>query len=118
MSQSYQQVTQEIGAALEEIRKEIPPVLNGFYTMSRAANKDGVLSHKTKELIAMAIAITARCEGCLGFHAQSLAKLDVSREEFMEMLGVAIYMGGGPSLMTAAEALMAFDEFSGQQNKS
>ena len=117
MSQHYQQVTKDISNALGEIRKEIPDVLKGFHAMSQAANKEGVLSHKTKELIAMAIAITARCEGCLGFHAQTLVKLGVSREEFMEMLGVAVYMGGGPSLMTAAEALMAFEEFSAGQNK-
>jgi AhpD family alkylhydroperoxidase len=111
MANNYQQVTRDISAALAEIRKEVPDVLKGFNGMAQAASREGVLSHKNKELIAMAIAITARCEGCLGYHAQTLVKLGVTRQEFMEMLGVAVYMGGGPSLMTAAEALMAFEEF-------
>lgn len=114
MTDRYTQVTQEISAALAEMRKEIPDTLKAFGALSNAANKDGALSHKTKELIAMAIAITARCEGCLGYHAQALVKLGVTRQEFMEMLSVAVYMGGGPSLMTAAEALMAFREFGGE----
>jgi alkylhydroperoxidase/carboxymuconolactone decarboxylase family protein YurZ len=53
-------------------------------------------------------------DGCIGFHVQALIKLGVTREEFLEMLGMAIYMGGGPSLMYAAEALGAFEEFSRQ----
>jgi AhpD family alkylhydroperoxidase len=71
-----------------------------------------VLDKKTKELIAMALAVANRCGGCIGFHAQTLVKLQASREEYLETLGMAIYMGGGPSLMYAAEALSAFEEFS------
>jgi AhpD family alkylhydroperoxidase len=109
---SYTQVTNDISKAIIEMGKEVPEVLKGFRQMSdAAANKDGALDKKTKELIAMAIAITARCQGCLGFHAKALVNLEVTDQEFMEMLGVAVYMGGGPSLMTAAEALMAYEEF-------
>jgi len=60
----------------------------------------------------MAIGVAARCDGCLGFHAKALVRLGATPEEFQEMLGVAIYMGGGPSLMYAAHALEAFEEFS------
>lgn len=60
----------------------------------------------------MALAIASKCDGCVGFHAKALVKLGASREEFMETLGMAIYMGGGPSLMIAADALDAFEEFS------
>jgi AhpD family alkylhydroperoxidase len=61
----------------------------------------------------MGIAIALRCDGCIGFHTKGLLKLGVARQEFVEMLGVAIYMGGGPSLMYAAQALDAWEQFGG-----
>ena len=112
MTDSYTQVTQHISTELGKMRKEMPEVMNGFSQLAQAALKEGALDKKTKELIAMALAVANRCPGCIGFHAQALIKLDASREEFLEMLGMAIYMGGGPSLMYAAEALSAFEEFS------
>ena len=111
-SKNYTQLTRDISKAVGDFGKGSPGVLKGFQQMADSAIQDGVVDKKTKELIAMSIAITARCQGCLGFHARTLVKLGTTREEFIEMLGVAVYMGGGPSLMTAAEALMAFDEFS------
>ena len=74
--------------------------------------KDGALDKKTKELIALAIGVSTRCDGCIGFHTQALHKLGASKAEIVETLGMAIYMGGGPSLMYAADALSAFEEFS------
>lgn len=112
MTDSYTQVTQHISTELSKMRKEMPDVMNGFSQLAQAALKEGALDKKTKELIAMALAVANRCPGCIGFHAQALIKLEASREEFLEMLGMAIYMGGGPSLMYAAEALSAFEEFS------
>lgn len=113
-SKNYQDVTEDISKAIMAMGRDMPEVLKGFRQMSEAANKDGALDKKTKELIAMAVAVTARCQGCLGYHAKALVNLDVTDQEFIEMLGVAIYMGGGPSLMTAAEAYMAFQEFKGR----
>lgn len=112
MTDSYTQVTQHLSTELSKMRKEMPDVMNGFSQLAQAALKEGALDKKTKELIAMALAVANRCPGCIGFHAQALIKLEASREEFLEMLGMAIYMGGGPSLMYAAEALSAFEEFS------
>ena len=66
---------------------------------------------KTKELIALAIGVAARCDGCIGFHVRTLVKMGMTLQELEEVLGVAVYMGGGPSLMYAANALEAFKEF-------
>lgn len=79
--------------------------------MAQGATADGALDEKMKELVAMGIAIALRCDGCIGFHTKSLIRLGATRQEFEEMLGVAIYMGGGPSLMYAAQALDAWDQF-------
>ena len=70
------------------------------------------LDEKQKELIALAIAVSQRCDACIGFHTKALIKLGATREEIAETLGVCIYMGGGPSYMYAAEAMSAFEEFS------
>jgi AhpD family alkylhydroperoxidase len=108
----FSQVTKNINNQLAKLRKEMPEVMTGFATLSQAATKEGALDKKTKELIAMALAVANHCPGCIGFHSQTLVKLQASRQELLEVLAMAIYMGGGPSLMYAAEALEAFEEFS------
>ncbi len=80
--------------------------------MAQAATKDGALDKKTKEFIALAIGVSTRCDGCIGFHAKALVKLGATRAEVEEVLAMAVYMGGGPSLMYAADALRAFEQFS------
>ncbi len=115
MSKLYKEITNDLSSSLAKLRKEIPDVMNGFSALAQASTKEGALDKKTKELIALAIGITSHCDGCIGFHVQTLIKLGITRQEFLEMLGVAVYMGGGPSLMYAAEALRAFEEFSTPQ---
>lgn len=112
MTEKYTQLTHDISTQLAKMRKEMPEVMSGFSALAQAATKEGVLNKKTKELIAMALAVANRCPGCIGFHSQALVKLETSRAELLETLGMAVYMGGGPSLMYAAEALEAFEEFS------
>lgn len=115
MTASYKQLATDIGGKLKEMNKEIPESMQGFQQMAKATHADGALSAKTKELIATAIGVAARCQGCLAFHAQACVRMGVTRKEFEEMLQVAIYMGGGPSVMTAAEALQAYEEFGGEK---
>jgi AhpD family alkylhydroperoxidase len=79
--------------------------------MAGAATAPGALDTKTKELIALAIGVATRCDGCIGFHMEALVKLGASRSEVEEALGMAVYMGGGPALMYAADALLAFEQF-------
>ncbi|MFA5959892.1 MAG: carboxymuconolactone decarboxylase family protein [Tatlockia sp.] len=112
MSQKFNELTKGLSTQLAKMRKEMPDVMNGFSALAQAASKEGVLDKKTKELIAIALAVANHCPGCIGFHSQALVKLNTSREELLETLGMAIYMGGGPSLMYAAEVLEAFEEFS------
>jgi AhpD family alkylhydroperoxidase len=84
--------------------------MKAFSALAEAATRDGALSRKTKELIALALGVAGHCDACLGFHLRTLIKLGASRAEVEEALGVAVYMGGGPSLMVAADALSAFEE--------
>jgi len=111
MQNQYHEVTQQLGAKLGALRPFIPETAQSFHALHQATTKPGVLDEKTKELIALGIGVAARCEGCVAFHAQALAKLGATKEEVAETLGVAILMGGGPSMMWAAEAFNAFEEF-------
>ena len=111
MSDKYAQITTTISSQLAKMRKEMPETMAGFSALAQAASKEGVLDKKTKELIAISLAVANHCPGCIGFHSQALVKLNTTREELLETLSMAIYMGGGPSLMYAAEALEAFEEF-------
>ena len=66
----------------------------------------------TIELIALSIGVTQRCDGCIGFHAKALKDLGATRDEIAEAMAMCVYMGGGPALMYAADALRAFDQYS------
>jgi len=109
---NYRELTQSVSAGIATLRASTPEVMKSFNDLGRAATAAGVLDAKTKELIALALSVAARCEPCIGFHMKTLVKLGATRQEIDETLAVTTYMGGGPSLMYAASAIAAFDEFS------
>jgi AhpD family alkylhydroperoxidase len=108
----YRELTQAVSQQLATLRTDLPDVMKGFNDLARAAGRDGALDKKTKELIALALGVAARCDACIGFHAKALVQLGASLAEVEETLGMAVYMGGGPSLMYSANAIAAFKEFS------
>jgi AhpD family alkylhydroperoxidase len=114
MDKVYKEITASVSRSLVKLRADIPETTRGFSALAQAATKPGALDAKTKELIAMALSVSARCDPCLGFHADALVKLGCTRAEFEEMLGMCIYMGGGPALMYAAHALQAYEEYGGE----
>lgn len=111
MTKSYKEITARITKHVGALFKEHPPVMDAFRTLNKNAIADGALTMKQKELIALCIGVAMKCDGCIGFHVKTLVKMGITREELVEALGVNIYMGGGPSLMYAADALHAYDEF-------
>ena len=112
MSKSFVTVTSDVSNALGSLRTAIPETMQSFNALAKNALKAGALSELDKELIALAIGVSSRCDACIGFHVKALIRLGVTREQLMETLGVCTYMGGGPSLMYAAEAIRAYEEFS------
>ena len=111
MTKNYLEIIKDISSNIKILKGDIPEVMQGFYAMSKAATQDGALDKKTKELIALAIGVSTRCDGCIGFHTEALVKLGATKAEIEETLGMAIYMGGGPSLMYAADAMLAYEQF-------
>jgi AhpD family alkylhydroperoxidase len=108
----YRSITRSVSSSLATLRTDTPDVTKAFSALAHAASRDGALERKTKELIALALGVAAHCDACIGFHAQALAKLGATKAEIEEALGMAVYMGGGPSLMYAADALDAWRQFS------
>lgn len=111
-SAGYRELTQTITSRLGALRSGKPELMKAFGELGRAATSDSALDKKTKELIALALGVSARCDPCIGFHMATLVKLGVTRQEIEDMLGVVVYMGGGPALMYAANTMAAFDELS------
>lgn len=108
---SYRQKTAEIRSELRVLHKLNPETAKGFQALSVGAMADGNLSKKEREYVALAIAITQRCEPCVNLHVEALMKAGASREEVGSVLAMCVQMGGGPALMYAAHALAAWDEF-------
>lgn len=102
---------QKAAGLMEELGENTPDVIGSFMAMHGAAGKSGALDAKTKELMALAISVVIRCQGCIGFHTHDAIQAGASKEEIMEALGVAIVMGGGPAVMYATHALEAYEQF-------
>jgi AhpD family alkylhydroperoxidase len=111
MHKDWPEMARELSQAIKEVRLGTPEVMKSFSAMAKAATEGGALDVKTKELMALAIAVAIRCDGCVAFHAQAAVKHGASRQEIMETMGMALYMGAGPSLMYAAQAVEAYDQF-------
>lgn len=107
----WQAFMDDIVADISTLSPEIPDTVRGFNAMGAAAKKSGALDEKTKEIMALGIAIATRCDSCIGFHIKSLVRLGLTREELCEALAMAVYMGGGPSYAYSAKALKAYDTF-------
>ena len=109
--EKWDEFVKQTDGRMGRVRKGVPEVARGFADLAKAAIAPRALDSKTKELIALAIGITARCDGCLAYHARAAARLGATRDEILDVIGVSVYMGGGPSMIYGAEALDAYDAF-------
>ncbi len=107
----YKKVAREAGERRKKLAEANPDVMGAFGALAKEALKDGALSTKTKELIAVALSVSAQCDVCITSHVQNAIKAGVTREEIAEAVGVAVLMGGGPKSVYAATVLEAYDQF-------
>src|SRR5512140_3376637 len=103
--------TKEIVGHMRTLRGGAPDVMKAFSGLAQAALAPKALDTKTKELLALGIAVAIRCDDCIGFHVEAALDHGATREEVTETLGMAIYMGAGPSVMYASHAIDAFEQF-------
>ena len=109
----FHQVTEDLRAPYRELVEAIPDVMAGYGALQKAAMVEGALSTRMKELIALAIAITRECDGCISAHARGAAHRGATLAEVTEMIGVAVVMNGGPAVVWGPRALAAYHEFAG-----
>lgn len=110
MTNDWKNLMAGLSAPLRELREGAPDVMKGFSAIAQAALKADALDTKTKELIALAIGVATRCDDCIAFHTKAAILQGATRAEIFETLGMAVYMGAGPSVMYAAHALDAFSQ--------
>ncbi|MGE4481210.1 carboxymuconolactone decarboxylase family protein [Acidocella sp.] len=117
MIQDWTQLIENMNGGVKNLRQGAPETMQGFSALAKGALGGTALDKKTKELIALAIGVAVRCQPCIAYHSESAAKSGATREEVLETMGMAIYMGAGPSVMYAAHALEAFDQMKAAQAK-
>ena len=105
-STDLQLVQKRLGA----LAKSLPEVAGGFRELTKAATKGPRFTLAQKELFATALAVVQGCDGYIVYHVDAAKKLDAEREDLLELLAMAVEMGGGPAMVYASKALAAFDE--------
>lgn len=105
--ESYTKISERMG----KYAADAPGVMGAFANLHEVSGQAGELDAKTKELLSLGIAIAIRCEGCITFHVHDALELGATRQEIVEVVDVAVCMGGGPSVIYGTEALEAVDQF-------
>jgi AhpD family alkylhydroperoxidase len=108
---NWPDLAKHLSAELKNLRGGAPEVMKAFSAIAQAALTEGALDVKTKELIALGVSVAVRCDDCIAFHVKAAVDRGATREEILETLGMAIYMGAGPSAMYASHALGAYAQF-------
>jgi AhpD family alkylhydroperoxidase len=104
-------VQEGLAPLARDLRRAIPDVYKAFSELHRVALAPGVLDAKTKELIALAVAVSTQCDGCIASHAKGAARLGATEAEVAEVMGVVILMTGGPGTVYGPRALASFRSF-------
>lgn len=111
MENRYPEHYDRIRGLLGKLGKAVEGPMAGFGQLHKQAMAEGALSTKVKELTTLAISITARCEGCIAVHVRGALRAGATRQEVLEAIGVAVYMGGGPAMVYGCEAYEALGQF-------
>ncbi|MCK4415374.1 MAG: carboxymuconolactone decarboxylase family protein [Candidatus Eisenbacteria sp.] len=112
---TYPEMAAKMAAHMEELGEKLPDVMTNFLAVGQAAFRPGALDIKSKELICLGIAVAIRCDACIAWHTRGSLEAGATEQEIVEALGVAITMGGGPSVAYATHALEAMEQFKAAQ---
>lgn len=111
---NYPEYYKKLNSGMKALGQAAPDVMKGFGALHKASLKPGALDTKMKELIALGIAIAARCDGCIAAHVHASLEAGASKEEITETVSVAILMGGGPAVVFGVAAMQALSQFQEQ----
>jgi AhpD family alkylhydroperoxidase len=110
MRKKYPEYYTHLRELVGRVCAELPGPMAGFAALHTTAVADGALNTKTKELIALGIAIVVRCDGCISYNVHDAIAAGAAKEEIIETIGISV-LGGGPAMVYEAEALDALDQF-------
>jgi AhpD family alkylhydroperoxidase len=111
MMLEWNEYRKQLAAGVKEIGQVSPDTVKGYVGLSSAGQKTNLLGAKTRELIALAVAVTARCDGCITVHTEAAIRQGATREEIAEALGVAITVNAGAALVYSTRVMDAFKEY-------
>lgn len=107
--QDWNTYRQQIIDGVGGLAKLSPETVKAYTTLNSAGHRTNLLDDKTRELIALAVAISLRCDGCIAVHTAAARKLGATKEEIAEALGVATSINAGAAIVYSTRALDAFD---------
>lgn len=102
----------EVKSRISQIAKINPDIVRGYSTISNAKIAEPKLDAKTRELIALAVSVTTRCDGCIAVHVEAAKKHGATQEEVLEALGIAVAINAGTTLIFSARTLDAYTNIS------
>lgn len=117
MQKNYPEYHEHLEELIGRLGRELPGTMLGFGKLHEEAVADGALKKGTKELVALGIAIAVHCDGCIAYHVHDAMETGATQGEIAETVGVAVLMGGGPSVVYGAEAMEAVDQFEALHSK-
>jgi AhpD family alkylhydroperoxidase len=98
----------QVAAGMAEIGRASPDLIRGYRTIATARTASNKLDAKTRELVALAVAVTVRCDGCIAVHVEAARAQGATKEEITEALGVAVMVHAGAALVQSTRVLDAF----------
>jgi AhpD family alkylhydroperoxidase len=113
MPKNYVEIANDVMTGIGALRQGTPEAMKAFTALSNASTAANAIDTKMKELMALAIGIAVHCDGCVAFHTKMAHHHGATRQEVLETVALAIYMGGGPAAVYGGDALRAYDQFSG-----
>lgn len=109
MMVDWNEYRQQLVEMIGKIARLSPDIVKGYNTLSAAGAKTNQLDVKIRELIALAVAVTLRCDGCITVHTDAAIRHGASKEEIAEALGVAVSVNAGAALVYSARVMDAYD---------
>jgi AhpD family alkylhydroperoxidase len=111
MMLDWNEYRKQLAAGVKEIGQLSPDTIRGYIELSSAGQKKNLLGAKTRELIALAVAVTLRCDGCITVHTEAALKNGATKEEIGEALGVATAVNAGAALVYSTRVMDAYKEY-------
>lgn len=115
MGKDFVQAANDVMSGVGLLRQGTPDAMKAFASLAASATAPGAIDTKTKELMALAVGIAVHCDGCVAYHTKMAHQHGVTRQELLETVALAVYMGGGPAAVYGGDAVRAYDQFSGHK---